>query len=762
MSEYSVVGKRLPRLEGISKATGEAFYADDLNLTGMLHGKILRSPVPHARILNIDASKALSLPGVKAIITGKDTLGKKYGVYTKTSDQQCLATEKVRYIGDEVAAVAAVDEDTAQEALNLIKVDYEELPAVFDPEEAIQPGAPLIHDTGSNRFGRTYLDYGNVEQGFKDSYYIREDRYVTGYQSHCPMEPHIAVASWDSSGKLTIWTPNMSPFAKRLQLAKTLGITQSNIRVCKSYVGGAFGGKAELFSLDFCSSLLSKKTGKPVKIRYTREEVFTNTRLRHPTIIEIRTGVKKDGTILARDARVLVDTGAYAGTGILAVYLTCSSFFKTYRVPNLRYEGYCSYTNKPPSGPQRAHGTIQARFAEEAQLDMIANELGVDPVEIRLRNARQKGDEYPNKSVITSCGLSDCIKRTAEAAGWKEKRGKKSGVLSQGNVARGIGIACTTGLTSLNINPFTPSAAFVKFNEDGRANLLTGAPENGQGTETMLAQICAEELGLGLEDIVVTAADTDVTPHDIGSYLMALTFVSGNAVKNAASDAKKQLLEIASGMLEAPVDKLEARNRRIYIKDRPERGLSFAEVVRQGLIKGEPVLGKGHYMPKTEYLNVATGEGKFCPTYTFSCQVTEVEVDKTTGQIVILNTTVAHDCGFAINPMDVEGQIHGSIATSQAYALTEDIALEKGKVLNPDYLNYGIPVSLDIGSIKPLIVESQDPEGPFGAKDVGETPTHVGPAAIANAIYDAVGVMIKDLPLTPDKILRALEEKKAK
>lgn len=760
MSEYSVVGKRLPRLEGVSKATGEAFYVDDLNLPRMLYGKILRSSLSHARILNIDTSKALRLPGVKAVITGKDTKGTKYGVYARTSDQQCIAVDKVRYMGDEVAAVAAVDEETAEEALDLIKVDYEELPAVFDPVEAMQPGAPAIHDVERNISGKTSINYGDVEEGFKDSYYIREDRFTTGAQSHCQLEPHVAVANWESSGKLTVWMPNMSPFAKRLILSKTLGIPQTRIRVCKSYAGGAFGGKSELFSLDFCASLLSIKTGRPVKIRYTREEVFRTTRLRHPMIMEIKTGVKKDGTIMAREARVIANGGAYASTGILTVYLTCSSFFKTYRIPNIRYEGFCVYTNNPSFGAMRAHGTIQARFADESHLDMIAEGLGMDPVALRLKNARQKGDMYPNKSIINSCGLSDCIKQTAEVSGWKEKRINRSGI--KGQVNYGMGIGCTTGLTSLNLSAFTASAAFVKFNEDGHVNLLTGAPDNGQGTETMLAQICAEELGLGLDDIGVTAADTDITPNDIGSYLMALTFVSGNAVKNAAADAKKQVLEIASSMLEAPADKLEAKNRRIFIKDRPERGLSFSEVVRHGLIKGIPILGKGHYMPHTEYLNVATGEGKYCPTYTFSSQVSEVEVDKDTGGIKVLKATTAHDCGFAINPLDVEGQIHGCVATSQGLALSENIYWEKGKMLNPDFLSYGIPCSLDMpSSIKPIIVESIDPEGPFGGKDAGETPTHVGPAAIANAIYNATGVRINEIPITPDKVLEALEVKQA-
>lgn len=752
MKEYAVVGKRLPHLEGVSKATGEAPYANDLVLPRMLWGKILRSPLPHARILNIDTSRAERLPGVKAVVTGKDTPGRSYGVFARTSDQYPLAMEKVRYIGDEVAAVAAVDEDVAEEALSLIKVDYEELPAVFDPEEAMQPGAPLIHQVERNISGITRLNLGDVEAGFRQSDYVREDRFRTGAQAHCQTEPHVALASWDSSGKLTIWMPNMSPWAKRRLLARTLNMPESSIRVCKAYTGGAFGGKSELFSLDFCASFLSNKTGRPVKIVYSREEVFATTRLRHPMIMEVKTGVKKDGTLMARKLRVVGDTGAYNSTGILAVYLTCSGFFKTYRIPNVSYEGFCVYTNKPVSGALRGHGSIQSRFADESQLDIIAEELGIDPVELRLKNARRVGDSMHDKSVVTSCGLTECIEKSARESGWVERRGH----LAQNC---GMGIACTTGLSSLNMSSLYSSGAFVKFNEDGRANLLTGAPENGQGTETMLAQICAEELGLSLEDIVVTSGDTDVTPTDVGSFTMALTFITGNAVKRAAADAKRQLLTIAAESLGVDPAELETRKRRIYVRKSPERGLAVVDVVRAGLIKGVPILGKGYYMPKADYINVYTGEAKSTPTYTFSAQVVEVEVDPETGKVKMLNTPLAHDCGFAINPLDVEGQIHGCAATSQGMVLSEEIVWDRGQMLNPSFRDYGLPLAVDIPAIKPIIVESIDPEGPFGGKDAGETPVHTGSGAIPNAIYNAVGVRIKELPITPYAVLKALEEK---
>ncbi len=760
MQAYSVIGKRIPRLEGIAKATGEARFTDDLTLPRMLYGKILRSPHAHARILSIDISGALRLPGVKAVITGKDVTGKPYGVYLRTSEQYPLAKDRVRYIGDEVAAVAATDEDTAEEALSLIRVEYEPLPAVFDAYEAMKPGAPRIHEAEGNIAGRTAKTVGDVERGFSEADYVREDSFKMERQAHGPLEPHSALASSDSSGRVALWTSNMSPFTKQLLLAKTLNKPLSDVRIRQSYVGGAFGGKSELFSLDFCASLLSLKTGRPVKINYSREEVFAATRHKFPMDIYLKTGVKKDGSLLAREARVLGRAGGYASTGIMAVFIACTSLFDTYKYPNLRLEGACVYTNLPICGALRGHGSTQARFADESQMNIIAEELGLDPVEFRLKNAIRKGDSHPlNGKVITSCGLSECIEKATESSKWKEKRGKESGLQTSEPRLAGVGMACTTGYTAVHISKLSSSAAFIKFNEDGGVNLLTGAIENGQGTETMLAQIAAEELGLRAEDVVVIDGDTRDTPLDVGSFTMALTFVTGNAVKLAAADAKKQVMQIASAMMEAPASQLEARNGKIFIKSRPEKGLSFAEVVRTGLIKGTPILGKGYFNPDSEFLDVYKGEGKWVGAYSFSAEVAEVEVDRETGQVKVSGSTFAQDCGRAINPMDVEGQIEGGTTLTHALSLREDFFWEQGKLLNPSFLDYAMPTSLDVAVVRPIIVEDPHPQGPFGAKETGESSAHTGAAAIANAIYHAAGVRIKEAPITPQAVLQALREK---
>lgn len=753
MKEYSVVGKRVPRLEGIVKATGEAQFTEDIQLPHMLYGKVLRSPHPHARILNIDISKALTLPGVKAAITGKDVTGRSYGVYARTSDQHPLAKEKVRYIGEEVAAVAAIDEEIAEEALSLIKIAYEPLPAVFDAEEAMKPGAPLIHNVENNIVGRIGKKVGDVEKGFREADYIREDVFKTERQSHAQMEPYAVLASSDSTGKLTVWVPNTSPFAKRILLAMTLNKPESAIRVCKAYVGGAFGGKGELFALDFCAALLSLRTGRPVKIVYSREETFISTRLKFPMTIKLKTGVKKDGTLVAREAQVIGQAGAYASTGIMAIYITSAGLFCTYKVPNFSYESFCVYTNTPVCGAMRGHGSTQARFAEESQMDIIAEEMGLDPVEFRLKNAIRQGDIEPvTRTPVVSCALAECVQKAVEKSRWKEKAGKED--------SSGVGMACSTGWTAVKINKLCSSAAFVKFNEDGSINLLTGAVENGQGTETMLAQIAAEELGLSLKDVHIISGDTDATPVDVGSNTMSATFVTGNAVKQAAADARQQLLGIASEMLEAPPGVLETANRRVYIKERQDKGVEIASVVRTALYKGIPLIGKGYYTPKTEYLNAWSGEGKSIGSFTFLCEIAEAQVDRETGQVKLLDTTLAHDCGYAINPMDVEGQIHGGVSQSHALTLYEEMYWDGGKLLNPSFLTYAFPTSLEETSIRPIIVESAEKEGPFGAKEAGESPSHTGPAAIANAIYRAIGIRIKEIPIKPQEILKALGEKK--
>ena len=760
MEKYAVVGKRLPRLDGSAKVTGEAKFAGDISLPRMLYGKILRSPYPHAKILNIDTSKAERLPGVKAVITGRDTKEMKYSQGEGfAEDLYPLAPDRVRYIGDDVAAVAAIDEDIAEEALNLIKVEYEELPAVFDPEEAIKPGAPQLHDHAEgNICWKTLLKHGNIEKGFRESDYIREDRYKTVTVHHCQMEPHAVLASIDTSGKLTVWPTCMAVHARRSLLSKILKIPESGIRVINPYVGGAFGGKAGLLSLDICAAIFSKKTGRPVRIAYTREEQFTSTQTDYSIIIELKSGVKKDGTLIAQEFKAYSNKGAYTGYGPLSTYLLAAYTLGTYKVPNIEGEACSVYTNTPTSAPKRSHQNPQLRFALETHLDMIAEELAIDPVELRLKNAVQTGDTLPTTSNIISCGLSRCIQRSAESMGWKEKRGK----LPRG---KGIGMGCTYffGGGAKLPPPHSPSsAAFVKCNPDGTVNLLSGYVDTGTGAGSMYAQIAAEELGIAADDIKVTLADTEVTPTDLSSHLSSACYITGNAVKAAAADAKRQIFEVVAEKLEANIEDLEAKDRQIYVKGSPERKLSFFDAVKASMYEKDanPILGRGYYTPGVPFGNFKTGEGGWSPTYVFANAVAEVEVDEDTGEVKIHRLAVAHDCGFAINPMEVEGQIDGSASMAQGQALFEELCFEKGQILNPSFLDYKLPLSLNTPKRISIAVESIDPKGPFGGKEAGEGSTATTVPAIANAIYDAIGVRIKDLPITPEKILKALEEKK--
>ena len=753
MEKYSVIGKSLPRVDAVVKATGEAKFTVDMAPPRMLYGKILRSPYPHARILNIDTSKAKRLWGVKAVITGNDTLGIKYGtidVPQYPADKNPLAMDKVRYIGDEVAAVAAVDEDIAEEALDLIEVEYEELPAVFDPEAAMKPDAPKIHD-GGNICARISWDFGDVEKGFKEAYLIREDRFETAPIAHCAMEPHAALASFDSSGKLTVWSSTQAPYMRRTQLSKTLGIRESNIRVLYTHVGGGFGGKTLLCEPDFQAALLSKVAGCPVKIAYTREEVFACTMQRHPMVLQLKTGVKKDGALIATQCKIIADGGAYAATGPVVMYLAGAFLVTVYRLSNVSYEGYRMYTNKPIRGPQRGHGAVQPRFAFDSQLDMVAEELGMDPMEIRLKNAVRSGDVTPNRFKIKGCGLTETIEKSCEMAGWKEKRGKMSG-------NRGIGMCCGTFISGMLIPPHTSSGAFVKVHEDGGVTLITGIPEIGQGSDTVTSQIVADELGIALEDVQVVSGDTEITPPHAGSYSSRGTQVASKAVKAAASDAKRQLFEVIAQALEANPEDLEARDRRIYVKGNPEKGMFFKDAVLASYMskEGNPILGRGYYRPDIDLVNFETGEGNLSPDYSFGTQIAEVEVDKETGKVKLLRMTVGHDVGLAINPMAVEGQTEGSISMGQGQVLYEEVIVEKGRVFNPSFLTYGLPTSMETADIKSIIVDSENPDDPFAPKEAGEGMQVPTPAAIANAVYDAIGVRIKDLPITPEKILKAL------
>lgn len=781
MAGYSVVGKRLPRQDSVAKATGQGRYTNDLALPRMLHGKMLRSPHPHARILHVDTSRAERLPGVKAVVTGKDTAGVKYGVMGATRDQYALPMEKVRYPGEEVAAVAAVDEDTAEEALGLIRVEYQVLPAVFDPEHAMREGAPLLHETKERNISAAFhVTYGDVAEAFAKADYVREDRFETAPIAHCQMEPYAVVAEWDTLGRLQAWMPNQSPFIKQKTLSSTLKVPQGDVTVGRVLMGGAFGGRSEFFAAEFCAALLARKAGRPVKMVYSREENFTATRQKHPFIIRLKTGVARDGVLLAREYRVVADGGAYGSTAIFLFANSLMQLLALYRLPAFRFEGYRVYTNNPVRGAMKGHGNQQLRFADECQMDLIAQELGMDPLELRLKNAVQPGDVLPNRARVFSCGLTECLTEASRRDGWEARRlpnpdsgergaggvedgpgFKKKRALASGNSLTGLGLGCAPFISGFSYGYRTGSAAFVKFNESGQAVVITGLVDNGQGNELMAAQIAAEEMGVAPEDVRVLWGDTAEAPLDPGSHSMTSTFVSGNAVKAAAADARRQLLEIAADEMEANPADLEIQGGRVSVKGSPEGGLSLRTVVTGGLGKGRFVLGRGSYMPPVDQVDFSQGtiDGQVTGAYTYGAAVAEVQVDPETGQVSVARVAAAQDCGTAINPLLVEGQIQGSVAFSCGQALSEGLSLAEGVTMNPGFRDYGLPTALDVPAVEPLIVEPGDPHGPFGAKEAAEALGVAVIPAIANGVYRATGARVEAMPITPERVLQALRRK---
>ena len=761
MVDFQWIGKPVPRKDALIKATGSAKFTNDISLPNMLHGRILRSPYPHARIRNIDTDKARRLQGVKAVITGHDTPGEKYGVFPDSRDQYLLAMEKVRYIGDEVAAVAAIDEEIAQKALDLIEVDYEPLTPVFDPLEALKEGAPVIHEHASNNISSEVLiEFGDIEKGFMDSSCIIEERFEVDGLSHCQLEPYTSLASYDrSSRKLSMWMPHQSPFTKQKGLSNTLKLPLENVRVLKSYIGGAFGGRSEVSPSDFCAALLSIQCGGPVRINYSREETFSVTRQKHPWFISIKVGSNEKGKLIATKVRIIADGGAYLSTGPIAISVAHSNWESLYKVPNVSYKAVRAYTNNPIRGAMKGHGIQQLFFAFESMLDMLAKRVGLDPMEIRIRNIVKEGEILNSGSRVTSCGVKDTLVQTSEASNFKEKWKKQSG-------NKGVGIACGSNISGFNMGFRSGSTAFLKFNEEGAATLFTGTTDNGQGNDNMMVQVAAEELGLTIDDITLISADTELTPLDPGSYSMSSTFVSANAVKASASHARKQLLELAADELEANVLDLELKDKRVYVKGSPNIGIPIKKLIVKAYRKGEPVSGFGHFRPdinyKWDWTKKGRQQGQVTGAYTYGTAVAEVEVDLSTGEVKVLKVTTAQDCGFAINPQAVEGQIEGSVGFALGQALSETLMMDNGQVMNANFLDYRIPVASDIPDIDPIIVESNDPNGPYGAKEAAEAVHPATISAIANAIANAAGVRPKALPITPEKMLKLLKEKEAR
>ena len=758
MKKLSVVGKSTKRVDTSAKATGEALYTADLSLPRMLVAKVLRSPHAHARILRVDTSRAERLPGVRAVVTSGDSTGEKWGVFRYTQDQAFLPSDKVRFIGEEVAAVAAVDEDTAASALGLITVEYEELPAVFTIDEAMKPGAVLIHENNPGNINvHVKIDVGDVGKGFAASYYVREDTFSAPEESYFQAEPYAVVAQFDNSGNLDIWMPNAGPHLKAKPLSNCLKMPLNKVRVRKITIGGAFGGRSEISPADVICALLARKARQPVKITYTREENTIATRQAHSMTTTIRTGVDREGRVLSRDITCHMDGGAYSSTGPIATSVPFLCMEQAYRMENVRYNGYRVFTNKPIRGMFRTHGRAFA-CGIDLQLDLIGSELGIDPVTMRLRNARQAGDYTPTRSFVPSCGMTETIEKTAEQAGWKEKWGKLPPF-------HGIGIGCNSVQTGFPMGIRGGSTAFIKFNEDGGATVISGVVDNGQGNENMIVQIAAEELGLLPEDIQIITADTEVTPSDPGSYSMCETFIGGNAVRLAANDAKEKLFQIAARVLEAKPGELTARDRKIFVKGEPERSIPVGRVIRMALSKGQSIAGEGSYWPKVDPKRewVENPFGQLSETFSFGTTMVEVKVDPETGLMDVLEAWASQDVGFALNPKVIEGQFEGGFTMGgQGGMLTGYHIWDGGRLLNPAQLEYRLPLAPDMPKINSIIVESNDPAGPYGAKEAGMSVAMSAAQAYVSAICNAIGVPIKEYPITPDKIVKALEEKRKK
>ncbi len=749
--EYKFVGKSLPKLDTTDKVLGKAAYTDDIEQPWMLYAKLLRSKHPHAKILSLDSSRAEGLPGVKAIITAKDVPLNAHGYNFK--DQVVFAKDKARYLGDPIIAVAAETEEIAEQALEYIEVEYEVLPAVFDPREALRPDAVKVHEGGNLCFHRK-IRYGSVEEGFRTSDEIIEDTFSTQKMEHCHLEPHTGIAVFNDQEGLTIWTTCAMLFNVHQELARVLQIPSSRIRMIHTACGGGFGGKNEV-SLEPYIALLAMKTRRPVKMVWTREEEFIGSTTRHSYFMEYRTGVKKDGALVARQIKMISDNGAYTQLG--ESQLTKASIFAPgpYRIPHVKVDAYLVYTNNTVGGAMRGFGVPQVSAAVETHMDHIAEALGLDPLELRLRNALKSGDLIPTGQMLHNVQLGETLSKASAAAAWHKPYGKKT---NSSHIRRGRGIACMLYSIGFTEKP-NPSAAVVKVNPDGSAVVLVGSADMGQGSDTVLSQIAAEELGVPFERVAIVSGDTKITPHCSGTVASRVTFATGNALLRAAAKAKKMLFKIAAQELSVNSEALKARDGWIYVKDTPEKRISVGTAAFISYQRnGAPVVTTAFFNPKNTPLDPETGQGSPFPTYVSATQIAEVEVNLRTGLARVLRIIAAHDIGKAVNPQLVIGQITGGILMGLGQALMEEIILKEGHTENPDFTDYLIPTAIDAPEIDAILIEGNEPSGPFGAKGVGEAVNIATAPAILNAIYNATGVRIRELPATPERILLALKK----
>ncbi|MCI0547370.1 MAG: molybdopterin-dependent oxidoreductase [Candidatus Rokubacteria bacterium] len=755
-SKFSVVGQSRPKIDAWAKVTGETRYADDLVLPRLAHGKLLRSPHPHARIAAIDTARARALPGVYAVITGRDLPRVKFGILPVSQDEEALCVDKVRMVGDAVAAVCAVDEETAERATELIDVAYEPLRALMSIEDSLAHPEVRIHEYGDgpNVHKAVSLQFGDVEAALGAAALVREDVFFFEGNTHLPMEQHSAVAQWGADGKLTLWSSTQTPHYVHRLLARILDVPPAHIRVIAAPVGGGFGGKLDPFAHEIAACRLSQLTGRPVKITLTREEVFYVHRGRHPVLMWIKTGFTREGAITGMHFRSWLDGGAYGSYGVASTFYTGALQTVTYKIPAYKFEGVRIFTNKPPCGPKRGHGTPQPRFAMECQIDKAAEQLGLDPAAMRRQNLAEPFTKTANHLTVTTIGLGECLDRVVEASGWK----RKWRALPPG---KGIGIACSSYLTGAGTavywNDMPHSGVVVRADRSGGVSVLCGATDIGQGSDSILAYLVAEVLGIEPKDIRVHPADTDLTPVDLGSYSSRVTLMAGQAAIQGAERLRARIFEAVARKLEVPVDRLVARDRRIAVDDDETRGVSFAE----GVVLGEGMHGvlayPGSYAPPRRAGKYKGGGVGPSPCYSYSACVVEVDVDRDTGEVKPTEVWIAHDVGRALNPLLVEGQVEGSIYMGIGEALMEEQVFRKGLHKIPSMLEYKSPTTLETPEIHTILVETDDPEGPFGAKEAGQGPLLPVIPAIANAVYDAVGVRVDEVPITPDKVLRGFE-----
>jgi xanthine dehydrogenase molybdenum-binding subunit len=753
MQNLCSVGKRVPKIDAVDKATGRAQYIQDLKLPGMLYGKILYSKFPHARIAKIDTAKARALPGVRAVLTGEDCPEIKMGVY---KDNRPLKAGKVRSYRDEVAAVAATDPDIAEEALSLIEVIYEPLPGVFDPEEAMQKNAPLVHEAHKTNVLRMpwKLHYGDVDAARQAAAHVVEDRFSTTWVTHCCMGTSGAIAEFDPINNLTIYTNTQIPSLAQkdfLEALKTMGLTDKRVRVIKPCIGGGFGSKLDTYAYEYIAILLAFHTRKPVKIEFDRAEEFIATSTRQPTITYISQGCDENGKLLFRDLSMILDNGAYTSWGATTPSVMMMPITTLYRVDNVRYDAKCVYTNNTYSQAMRGYGNPQATFAIECTMDMLAQKTGIDPIEFRRINANQSGDVSPQDLRITTCGLEECMDSVKETLDWdaEKKAGEGVGMASLIHVGGGARVYKSDGCGTI-----------IKMDDFGKVDVFTGATDMGQGADTVVAQIVAEELGLIVDDIHVVHSDTDICPWDVGAHASRTTFIAGNAALGAAKKIKARLLEMGAKQLDVPLERLILNEQCIIDQENPENRIAIGKLLRKAHFShgGQMLMAEHFYDPANENMG-KDFKGNMSMTYTFGSHGVRVKVDQDTGKVQILKYVAAHDVGKAINPMLLEGQVYGGVMMGLGYALTEQVISEKGENMNPNFRDYKILTAKDVVPIEAPVLETYDEAGPFGAKGIGEPGCVPTAPAVANAIYDAIGVRINDLPITPERILAAIRKK---